>query len=398
MSAYTHPAVRAIPEATREAAWFAVLCGVAFLIPYVGVSLLDLPHDVFYLVYFAIAIGLIATYVRTERIDVETIFRRRWRWSLGVGVVVASFLVFNVFKTSDATARPHGAYFVFELLWRGLGYGIVDTLLLTILPLFVAYKLLHGRVDGPKGKLRLTAVTLPLVIIITATYHLGYPQYRQDGLSRPEIGNVLISVPTFATANPLGSLVAHVSQHITAVTHAYESRIFNPPVTPHAASTYPDRVGDVAPGAGPDIASISLSNTRTTVTFRVRFASAPPLRLSTRANWVDMLLIGIDVPPIGPPPVAPGGEWRGANFFLGTHGPSKAGKLVRLGDGNSLRPPATFKIATDGATLTFAIPRRALGNPNWFVFSAAAARELQQETGGGLDLAPARGTYRYTLN
>jgi hypothetical protein len=44
-------------------------------------------------------------------------------------------------------------------------------------------------------------------------------------------GNVLISIPTLATANPVGSVVAHVSQHITAVTHAYESRIFNPPVT-----------------------------------------------------------------------------------------------------------------------------------------------------------------------
>ena len=42
---------------------------------------------------------------------------------------------------------------------------------------------------------------------------------------------MLISIPTFATANPVGSIVAHVSQHITAVTHAYESRIFNPPVT-----------------------------------------------------------------------------------------------------------------------------------------------------------------------
>jgi hypothetical protein len=44
-------------------------------------------------------------------------------------------------------------------------------------------------------------------------------------------GNVLISIPTLATANRVGSVVARVSQHITAVTHAYESRIFNPPVT-----------------------------------------------------------------------------------------------------------------------------------------------------------------------
>jgi hypothetical protein len=100
-----------------------------------------------------------------------------------------------------------------------------------VFPCFVAYKLLHGRVDGLKGKLRFTAVTLPLVLVITATYHLGYPQFREDGVSRPETGNVLISIPAFATANPLGSMVAHVSQHVAAVTHCYESEIFNPPVT-----------------------------------------------------------------------------------------------------------------------------------------------------------------------
>jgi hypothetical protein len=41
----------------------------------------------------------------------------------------------------------------------------------------------------------------------------------------------LISIPTFATANPVGSVAAHDSQHVAAVTHAYESRIFNPTQT-----------------------------------------------------------------------------------------------------------------------------------------------------------------------
>jgi hypothetical protein len=216
----------------RQLAWFSAVCLVAFLVPYLGISVLELQHDLFYLVYFAITIALIAAYARAERVEVASIFRGRRRWSLAVGVVVAVFLVFNVLRGTDATARPGGGYFVFELLWRGVGYGVVDTLLLTAFPGLVAYSLLHGRIDGLKGRLRFTALMLPLVLIITAGYHWGYPQYRQDGLSRPEIGNVLISVPTFATANPLGSVVAHVSQHVTAVTHAYESRIFNPPVTP----------------------------------------------------------------------------------------------------------------------------------------------------------------------
>jgi hypothetical protein len=231
MSTYTQPVVRAVPGAVRQLIWFAGVCCVAFLVPYVGVSVLDLHHDVFYLGYFAVTIALIGTYVRIEHVDVGEVVSMRWRWSLGLGIVTAGFLVFNVFQTEDATTRPSGLYFLFELLWRGVGYGLVDTLLLTAFPCFVAYQLLHGCVGGLAGKLRFTALALPLVIVVTATYHLGYPQYRDDGIGRPEIGNVLISIPTFATANPVGSFAAHVSQHVAAVTHTYESEIFNPPAT-----------------------------------------------------------------------------------------------------------------------------------------------------------------------
>jgi len=231
MSVHAHPVPRAIPQAVRQLAWFAAVCVVAFLVPYLGVSVLDLQHDLFYLAYFAVTIGVVVGYVRVEHVDTAAIFRRSRGWSLGLGLLLAAFLVFNVFNTEDETARPHGVYFFFELVWRGVGYGLVDTLLLTIFPCFVAYKLLHGRVDGLKGKVRFTAMTLPLVLVVTATYHWGYPQYREDGLGRPETGNVLISIPAFATANPAGSVVAHVSQHVAAVTHAYESEIFNPPAT-----------------------------------------------------------------------------------------------------------------------------------------------------------------------
>jgi len=165
-----------------------------------------------------------------------------------------------------------------------------------------------------------------------------------------------------------------------------------------AARSYSDSVGDVKGGRGPDIVSATLSNTVSAITFRVRFATAPPLRVSTREKWVDMLLIGIDVPPIGPSPSKPGGEWPGADYALGTHGPSRTGQLVRLGK-NQSGPPLRFTLVTRGRTLVFSIPRRALGNPSWFRFSIAAAREGESEAaGGGVDVAPGRGTFRYDLS
>jgi hypothetical protein len=165
-----------------------------------------------------------------------------------------------------------------------------------------------------------------------------------------------------------------------------------------AAKSYPDRVGEVKGGKGPDIASVTVSNTKTKITFGVRFAKAPPLRVNQAEGWIDMLLIGVDVPPLGPQPTMPGGEWRGVNFALGTHGPSKTGLMVQLVRGES-RQVARFEIVTRGSTLTFSVPRRALGNPTWFTFTVAAAREMETEetTGAEPDLAPARGTFRYAL-
>ena len=65
-------------------------------------------------------------YVRTEHVDVRGLFTRNWIASVGIGAVTAIFLWRNVITNSSATPRPHGAYFTFELVWRGVGYGTID--------------------------------------------------------------------------------------------------------------------------------------------------------------------------------------------------------------------------------------------------------------------------------
>jgi hypothetical protein len=231
MMTYVHTRSAPVPHVVRQGAWFVFGSVMAFGIPYVGVSVLDLQHDLYYGAYFAITLAMLATYVRTEQVDLRALFTRNWVWSLAVGVPVAAFVMWNVVRTDDATARPHGAYFVFEILWRGVGYGTIDALLLTVFPCIVAYTVMHGRLTTVLRRARYVALALPMVLVITAVYHLGYPQYRQDGVAKPEVGNTLISIPMLATANPIGSIGAHISMHVTAVTHSYETTIFLPPQT-----------------------------------------------------------------------------------------------------------------------------------------------------------------------
>ena len=74
-------------------------------------------------------------------------------------------------------------------------------------------------------------MSLALVWTITAVYHLGYTQYREDGIGAPETGNTIISMPMLLTTNPIGSIADHAAMHISAVAHDYETEVRLPPPT-----------------------------------------------------------------------------------------------------------------------------------------------------------------------
>jgi hypothetical protein len=212
-----------------DVVWFAGVSLLSFLLPFVLTSMWRLQHDVYYLIYFAVTITALGLYVRRSNTDIRALLRARWGWSLALGVGATAFVVWSVLARIDATPRPSGWYFAFELVWRGLLYGAVDALLLSAFPGLVALRLMRGRIDGAMRQLVFGGLSLFLVTVITVVYHIGYEDFRNHDVVGPVVGNIVISVPVIATANPVGSIVAHAAMHVAAVTHAYESRDRLPP-------------------------------------------------------------------------------------------------------------------------------------------------------------------------
>ncbi len=211
-----------------QLAWFAAGVTGAFLVPFVFTSLLDLQHDLYYLVYFGFALAFLYSYARWNSLDVGELFRRNLLWSLGLGGLAAAFVVTNVLSR-DSTPHPSGPYFGFEILWRGAAYGAVDALLLSVFPCLVAYAFVGGHLNGALRKCGYGLLALFLVAVITGVYHLGYEQFRDDGIAGPEIGNTVITVPMLLTLNPAGSILAHSSMHVAAEVHSHETDLFLPP-------------------------------------------------------------------------------------------------------------------------------------------------------------------------
>ena len=210
--------------------WLAAAAVIGFAVPFIGSSTLELQHDVYLGIYFAVVVSFFAAYVVGTGLDIGATVRRQWKLGAALGLLFGAVLVRNVF-TEDSTPHPDGAYYVFELIWRGGIYGAVDALLLTVLPCLVVLRSLGGTLGTWRRRLTYFVTSLALVMAITAVYHLGYSQYREDGVGAPEIGNTIISMPMLLSTNPIGSIVDHAAMHVSAVAHSYETEVRLPPST-----------------------------------------------------------------------------------------------------------------------------------------------------------------------
>jgi len=216
-------------QVAMQLAWFAAITVVAFLLPFVGTSVLDLQHDVYLLLYFVGVASVLTLYVTVTDFDVRSFVAQNWRLSAVIGLASGAFVVWNVLARNDATPRPDTAYFAFEFLWRGVAYGVADAILLTAFPGMVAFSLLNRQVRGAARRVAFGGLAMAMILVITGVYHLGYEQFREDGIAAPETGNTIISLPMLVSLSPVGSIAAHTAMHVAAVTHAYETEVFLPP-------------------------------------------------------------------------------------------------------------------------------------------------------------------------
>jgi hypothetical protein len=79
------------------------------------------------------------------------------------------------------------------------------------------------------GTVAVGAVAMVASLVMTTVYNLGYRAFRSALLARPVAADLVWSVPTLVTLNPIGAPIAHAGLHVTAVLHSYETDVFLPP-------------------------------------------------------------------------------------------------------------------------------------------------------------------------
>jgi hypothetical protein len=215
----------------RQVAWLAGGAVLAFAVPFVFADLVGVGRDAYYAIYIAAVVALFYGWAESASGGLSSAVRRNWGWGVGLGVVFAGVTALLVLKAEDGMSHPGGLRFAGAIVWRGVAYGLADGLLLSAFPILVVFAAFAGHklVRSRSGKAAVGALALAASLAFTAVYHAGYPDFRSDKLRKPVAGDLVWSVPTLVTLNPLGAPIAHAGMHVTAVVHSYDTNTFLPP-------------------------------------------------------------------------------------------------------------------------------------------------------------------------
>jgi hypothetical protein len=226
------PAARLRPGSARQhLAWLGAGLVLGFVVPFVFADVLRLPRDLYYGIYIVSVLAFFMTWARTTGQRLDVLVRRRPRLAVVLGVVFAVVLGLAVVRSEPAGPGPDGAALAWAVLWRGVAYGAVDGLLLSAFPILAVFAASEGSSlrRSRTGTVVVGAAALLASLLMATVYHLGYRDFRSPLLARPVAADLVWSVPTLVTLNPIGSPITHAAMHVTAVLHNSGTAVFLPP-------------------------------------------------------------------------------------------------------------------------------------------------------------------------
>ncbi len=213
---------------SRHLIWIAFGAAVGFGSSCIFGDLLTLPLDLYYLIYFGIIITFFSIYIRKTQLNLKEWFSKRLAWGILLGLIFGALMMKNVLSRPE-TEKFTGLYLVWLIFWRGLVYGAIDGLLLSVFPWVVTWRAFNVGKRPLGKKIAFSFLAWLFILVVTTAYHLGYSDFRSKKIIQPNIGNTIISVPTLVSANPIGSPITHAIMHITALIHCPKTELFLPP-------------------------------------------------------------------------------------------------------------------------------------------------------------------------
>lgn len=210
--------------------WILYASLLGFAVAAIFAGLLKLPRNIYLLIYIPLVAALFTFFIISNKINVTEVLLHNWYWGLLGAVIAGAFVIKNVFS-QPFSKRSTGLELLVDIVWPGLTYGLIDALLLSVLPILAIKLALTDPcwTENWYGKIGIGIIGLLASFIVTTAYHLGYPEFRGKKVIWPNVGNGVLSLAFILTMNPLAAILPHMAMHVAAMIHGKDTTGQVPP-------------------------------------------------------------------------------------------------------------------------------------------------------------------------
>lgn len=192
--------------------WLAGIALAAFLVTWVLTDRLHLHRTVYIGVLAGMAGGLTAAYLVWAGAGSD-VWSNRWAWGI-LGAVAAGLLLDAIVGRTFRHGPPK-VLTTEGLVWESGIYGVAEGLLLSVLPVLVAWQVFVavGWNTGWRAFFGAVAAVVASVVVIVV-HHLGYEEFRSvRKLRQAVIGCGVLSVVYLLVGSPITATLGHILLH-----------------------------------------------------------------------------------------------------------------------------------------------------------------------------------------
>jgi hypothetical protein len=202
--------------------WLLGLMIAAFSVAWVSGTRLQIRRSLYIPILLTATGALSVGYVAWLGVGAMDLVTARWGWGIVAGVVVAVILV-PAIRHQPVDRQVSRPDLPAMLMWEGVVYGTAEGMLLSGLPAFMTWQMVHALGwSGPEGALARWTLPILAAAAVIVVHHLGYWNCRNRILVPITLACSLLTGGYLVAGSFAAPMLGHILMHFGADLHGVE--------------------------------------------------------------------------------------------------------------------------------------------------------------------------------
>lgn len=202
--------------------WLVGLTIAAFTVAWLTGTRLQIRRALYIPILLLVTAGLTAGYVAWLGVGAMDVLTARWGAGLLAGIIVGAILV-PAIKRQPVDRQLSRRELPGTLMWEGVVYGTAEGMLLSGLPAFMTWQMVHALGwAGAAGALARWTLPILASAAVIVIHHLGYWNFRNRILVAVTTACSLLTIGFLVSGSLVAPALGHILMHFGADVHGIE--------------------------------------------------------------------------------------------------------------------------------------------------------------------------------